>query len=893
MSFVGEKRQEIVRNLHRDFQHVKDGHGPKMVFLTSPVGWGKTRIVQEFYRQLATMQSMPQYWPSHLVDESGLISDSTKMSSVLEARKLVYPRKVHIPNGASMDWMWWGILCHQRHNNEYSKALFDHANQLAAHANGLNAPSGPQVVDISVNIVSVLGLLGIVALSAPATAALTVASASLATFNNAKLVSQLSGWIAKRRLRDLDIQTQDQDDEIKSLTNDLTIVTRKRPLILVIDDAHDADETLVKVLDRLVTNNANVLVIATGWPGFLTKDSDRPIAKWWSSVNQLFPNIFRREELTPLNHDEMVQIAIEDGLPKDFNLDVVDGNPLALRAGLRLPVIRREIEAGRSPDLTRYTNDPDVVFSEYWDGLPSGVRHVLSIAAQIGPRFVPSLVTVAALEAGIENAQENLSEGKNSYQIARAIDEVLHEFSDSLVYSIADRRGRERELSEHDIHSLHSAIIRAVTDSDFLEGLSPEARKILFRRHLNLVLEGLAPTDSTAINSAWTLAKFEAANFDYAAAIHLATSATDWLDPEADFELSLDISSNLGNWNSELGMNQQAIEIYTGLIARSEQMLGIKHPDSLRLRGNLALVTGRSGRINEAIEILRSLENDLQLVLGADHPDALLVKLNLLKFLRLSGQSNDHKIDIDILINALSQECGADHILTLEARVEAARVKIQKDPHANLLREELDTLVGDLIRILGENNETVQDMQLLIDINFATTENIEQLINKVRRLVNSRTKDYGPKSRIVLETQLSLVSLLFDTGSDSEALEMSQTLMGDHIKILGADDHQTKIAVQLFQRILAKVQSSLQSRLDQLLNEYEKLTRIHGPDDSEVLKISLFIGVTMAGLNRIPEAVAYLEELLIRQIRIEGLNSPGAKEVQRVLFRLNEWTNPN
>ena len=99
------------------------------------------------------------------------------MNSLLHARKLVYPREVNVPKGASMDWMWWGVLCHQRGNGEYSEAMFDNVAQLNAHAGAIAAPTKGQALDITMNLVGVLGALGVLALGAPIGAALAVTGA--------------------------------------------------------------------------------------------------------------------------------------------------------------------------------------------------------------------------------------------------------------------------------------------------------------------------------------------------------------------------------------------------------------------------------------------------------------------------------------------------------------------------------------------------------------------------------------------------------------------------------------------------------------------------------------------------------------------------------------------
>ena len=55
--FVGESRKRAVDHLVALFDEVRNGSGSRVVVFASQPGWGKTRIVQEFYRRLAASQS--------------------------------------------------------------------------------------------------------------------------------------------------------------------------------------------------------------------------------------------------------------------------------------------------------------------------------------------------------------------------------------------------------------------------------------------------------------------------------------------------------------------------------------------------------------------------------------------------------------------------------------------------------------------------------------------------------------------------------------------------------------------------------------------------------------------------------------------------------------------
>ena len=52
-SFVGHQRATLVRRLVAAFDDLTATHEASVICITGGMGWGKTRLVQEFYRELA------------------------------------------------------------------------------------------------------------------------------------------------------------------------------------------------------------------------------------------------------------------------------------------------------------------------------------------------------------------------------------------------------------------------------------------------------------------------------------------------------------------------------------------------------------------------------------------------------------------------------------------------------------------------------------------------------------------------------------------------------------------------------------------------------------------------------------------------------------------------
>ena len=88
--FIG--RESEIERLIAVWNQLRDGSGPKVVTLVADSGYGKTRIVDEFYSGISRGQ---HYWPEHL--------QATLDSIDINPRFDKFEPKGEIP------WLWWGM----------------------------------------------------------------------------------------------------------------------------------------------------------------------------------------------------------------------------------------------------------------------------------------------------------------------------------------------------------------------------------------------------------------------------------------------------------------------------------------------------------------------------------------------------------------------------------------------------------------------------------------------------------------------------------------------------------------------------------------------------------------------------------------------------------------
>ena len=68
------------------------------------------------------------------------------------ARKVVYPKKMTVPGGARMEWMWWGVSCSQGKDGSLSQTIFEDANQILAHGDGLTRIGAGEVASHTIAV---------------------------------------------------------------------------------------------------------------------------------------------------------------------------------------------------------------------------------------------------------------------------------------------------------------------------------------------------------------------------------------------------------------------------------------------------------------------------------------------------------------------------------------------------------------------------------------------------------------------------------------------------------------------------------------------------------------------------------------------------------------------
>lgn len=324
--FVGRHRFDALDRLSEDFREVAAGNGPRVTFLQAPLGWGKTRLVHEFYRRLSAAQHTP-YWPAAI--STGPLESSDDVS---RERKRLVPPPFEVPDGASPEWIWLGIAS--------DPSIF--ARPEESHQR-LVAQLEPHLVPVlrrkRMTAASLRALASIVSTLLPIPTEIDV---FLELWGGARSLSD--AWRDGRGSRTVATDSIDYSAQLWKLLASVwgDDGAGGPPVVLVIEDAQFLSSTSVDLLRLVLASRLPFFVIATGWE---LDGSDRFAA--FEALVDSRPAGLRVESLQALDREEARDIldVLHPGTPHQV-VDVLaqrfSSNPYALQVFL----LNRDAEPG-------------------------------------------------------------------------------------------------------------------------------------------------------------------------------------------------------------------------------------------------------------------------------------------------------------------------------------------------------------------------------------------------------------------------------------------------------------------------------------------------------------------------------------------------------------------
>jgi tetratricopeptide (TPR) repeat protein len=938
----------LVDELVAGFERVCESKTPSWWSLEANTGWGKTRVVQEFYARLAASQPEPAYWPSAIL--------TAEQEQVKVQRKQVHPPLSPAPAGASPAWFWWGISCSSRHGAPLNALVHDlerfeerrgpleaRFRELAPRSRRFKHAYGERKGELAEAAIGE-------GLSAAASAA------SLAVPGLGVLVL-LGRWGLQHHRRDRDPGGggEGASDIVGEVAPALErFASVGIPLVIVIEDVHEADEMLIELLARvLAAKSAPVLVVTTCWRGVLDQPH-RPVHKL---LERVVPDRQRRV---------LCELEVPDLSPQDLGA-IIDAvlpgaddrgrgglaerypNPFALQLVCQTRNVQRAAALGTIPDevLEQLPREVDDLFRQLWEELPEPVRRTLVIAGQLAPgtisarlglsdlRWDPELLgavveRVAWLAEDLPEIVDHIQDADEAYAWVRTVDEWLQRFHDPVQHQIAADAIADEYLPDEQ-QELHRAAAeaasleelpgveegsrreRATNRDRLLVALAAEGhtawdehsacaaaricsslRQLKGTAELSIAIEictcALAHPDALGAGQAAELREIRASCLGESGKVDEAIQQFQELFEDqtnvlgADAPSTLTTRNNLARWLAEDGQVTTAIEQFQQLLEDRTRVLGPDAPDTLTARNNLAVLLGQAGQARAAIEQLEGLLEDQIRVLGMLAPDTLRTRANLSILLSEDGRIEEATQMTQQVLEDYTRVLGADAPATLGTRYSLAS-RLGEAGQVKVAIEQLHRLLEDDTRVLGADSPYTLMTRSNLAYWIGASGQVKTAIEQLQLLLKDRTRVLGVDAPTTLVTRSGLASWLGRDGQVQTSIEQLERLLEDQTRVLGADARAT-VATRRQLAYWRGPHGQVKAEIEQLAQLLEERTRVLGAQAPETLIARNDLANCLGKDGEVNTAIEQLEQLLKEQTTVLGRD---ARDTLATRLNLAYW----
>lgn len=830
--FVGQSRLLLVDGLVEMYDGLLNDYQPRWVSLEGPSGWGKTRVVQEFYACLASRQVEPRYWPERIDDKE-------------LGRKATQPRQFAREPNSLPDFLWWGVGCSVR-SGLAMEALRRDVERLSAHGLYLEyalrrlAPARERGKWRASSVNRMVVEEGAVELVTHAVE--TVAAA--APFVG--IATRLARWASnetRRKIqerRDIASETVFGEDQPLGIVEDTVDILAKLagagfPIIIVVEDAHAADETLLELLDHVLRRGGSILLITTAWPehgetinhpfGALMREYEHLLIRVGHTV-EAGPPFPSGAGLQRLEGDALASIlhsyypAVEDDT-RDWLLQRYM-SPLALELFCQIEIyhkgegFRTTDGALRVPEGKRrgFPYSIRELYQKLWAELPREMQFALAVShvlmpASINPDVAKNeeawmatlLEDVLSGLEGIDSAVvlDTLDGAPTAYAWMTMVDEYLRAFAEEAQKDVAKRDGymlleeKLDEPRERILDRLAEILIEA--DADVVSSVNG-ARSILALNAIGKI------ADHDIVGSAieFLISDLTASFGELAERLFLFDLYCR-LDPPPTSNATTFAIRQFGAWAlAEAGRLEESIAVCEELLLDQVQLLGADDSSTLLTRQILAGRLGEAGRVMETVSRYEELLKDRTRVQGFEHPDTLITRHNLAGWIGSSGRIEE-AIDVyDTVLAGRVRELGPDHPHTLATRHNLAywHGKAGRVKEAVSRYEELLT---DRTRVLGPDHPQTLVTRNNLGRWLGEAGRVDEAVIELEGVRADRLRVLGPDHPHTLLTRHNLANWLGEAGRVEEAVVELEQVVKDRLRVLGPENPDTFSSIELLKEM--------------------------------------------------------------------------------------------
>lgn len=814
---VGAQHSAAVERILSIFHDVLADRRSRLVVVEGEPGSGKTRVVQELFALLAEWERdvtasdfLAPWWPSRMTDST---------HGLLQERSAVRPLRSWSKEArSSQRFGWIGISCDLDAGRAPVPAIvqsveptrYDNEGLLVGH--GRIGRSLRRWVGVAIGLIGLL--VDVIAIYADSLF-LLVLGFTLIVVGTWEWIGR---WRAAWRDRQRDSEARRRVAEAATVGVVLhhadmlhaaeaelfkmiqAMVSADAPVVVLVDDAAWADDGTIDLVERVLSHEIPVLVVATVQPAHLGVAVTSE--KGFGRIVLGFPGKLDKVDLPPLSQAETARMVWAELPHTDEDLVEMiarwaDGNPLVVKGLLALDSIQGSVFEGRldmsvralAAELEETPPDVQGVFRRHWKEVPVSVRKLLAIAAEFRSSDV---LPHAALRAYIRVTGDTAFAASEIHHRARhplhwleQVSDWVDRFADPVLLRIA------RDHDVFDIDDLAIArgalvevIAETVQSAEAWNALDLRAQRLVSGLHVIAVQEGFAPLDSSAVTSAVRLSESETA-------------------PQ-ELNNSLEHAELAEEWALHLGEEDQ---LWRARRIRAKALLDLRHVD-------------------DAVEVFKNVL-DHYTQTAPDDPVTQETRVSYAEALPYAGRPDLAVAELEPLLSGHDDHGDALNPIFLRAqRIYGSALRFQPGGGARSVAE-LERLV-DLHRALDSGIATAEGLQALHSLGIslrqvgrtrdalviheelithrthllgeAHPETLKSLSNRAialrhaghildatqihRDLVERRTDVLGPLHASTLVSRNNVGMSLHYGGRDQEAIEVISKVLQDRLRTL-------------------------------------------------------------------------------------------------------------
>jgi tetratricopeptide (TPR) repeat protein len=257
---------------------------------------------------------------------------------------------------------------------------------------------------------------------------------------------------------------------------------------------------------------------------------------------------------------------------------------------------------------------------------------------------------------------------------------------------------------------------------------------------------------------------------------------------------TLRIRNNLAIAYQDAGRSTDALTLYESLLAHHREIFGAEHPDTLRVRNNCAIAYEYLGHVDQSIAIFERVLRDFERNFGLKHIDSLSIRNNLAIAYEHAGRSADAIAVHERLLADRTQILGHDHPHTLTTRHNLGIAYLSAG-HIHQSIAVLESLAADRARILGgEHPDTLGTGNNLANAYIGAGRH-NDAIALCEPLVADYTRMIGAEHPDTLSARNNLANAFMHIGWSTDAIAIYEALLPDYTRLLGAE-HPDTVCIQ-------------------------------------------------------------------------------------------------